>query len=170
MLQLDAHADTWESYFGRAVTHGTVMRRAAEEGLIDAGRSVQVGLRGPLYSADDYAQDRALGFRTLLARELDGVGVEGALALARDGLRSPVYVSLDIDVLDPAFAPGTGTPEIAGFSTAEAVGFIRALRGVNLVACDVVEVSPSYDGPGQQTALAAANVMWELLALHALGR
>ena len=83
---------------------------------------------------------------------------------------TPVFMSFDVDFLDPAFAPGTGTPEIAGFSTAEAVAFVRALRGINLVACDVVEVSPSYDGPGQQTALAAANVMWELLALHALAR
>src|SRR4030095_14264750 len=83
---------------------------------------------------------------------------------------TPVFVSFDVDFLDPAFAPGTGTPEIAGFSTAEAVAFIRALRGINLVACDVVEVSPSYDGPGQQTALAAANVVWELVPPGALAR
>src|SRR5262249_16974034 len=112
-----------------------------------------------------------LGFSVITAEELRTMTPEQYGERVREQVGDrPVFISFDVDFLDPAFAPGTGTPEIAGFSTAEAVAFIRALRGLNLVACDVVEVSPSYDGPGQQTALAAANVMWELFALHALGR
>ena len=111
LLQLDAHTDTWDSYFGARYTHGTIFRRAIEEGIINPHRSVQIGLRGSLYGAEDMAENRSLGFATLPARELDAVGVGGALELAAERLLSPVYVTVDIDVLDPAFAPGTGTPE-----------------------------------------------------------
>lgn len=169
LLQLDSHADTWEEYFGQKYFHGTTFKRAVEEGVLDPGASVQAGLRGSVYAAGDLEGARELGFTVLTSDELRALTPEHYGALARDKVGDrPVFFSFDIDFLDPAFAPGTGTPEIAGFSTAEAVAFLRALRGINLVGCDVVEVSPAYDGPGQQTALAAANVMWELLALRAL--
>src|SRR5207249_1327 len=132
--------------------------------------SVQAGMRGSIYGADDIRASEELGFTVIASEELRALGPEAyaRLVLANVGERA-VFLSFDIDFLDPAFAPGTGTPEIAGFSTAEAVASLRALRGIRLAGCDVVEVSPPYDGPGQQTALAAANVAWELLALRALG-
>jgi agmatinase len=170
LVQLDAHADTWEEYFGQRYFHGTTFKRAAEEGLLEPAASVQAGMRGSVYAAGDLEGARELGFTVIPSEELRALRPEryGELVRERVGER-PVFVSFDVDFLDPAFAPGTGTPEIAGFSTAEAVAFLRALRGIRLVGCDVVEVSPPYDGPGQQTALAAANVLWELLALRALG-
>jgi agmatinase len=170
LVQLDAHADTWEQYFGQKYFHGTTFKRAVEEGLLDAPASVQAGMRGPGYDAGDVDGARELGFTVIPSEELRELGPEryGELVRERVGTR-PVFLSFDIDFLDPAFAPGTGTPEIAGFSTAEAVAFLRALRGIKLAGCDVVEVSPAYDGAGQQTAVAAANVVWELLALKALG-
>jgi agmatinase len=126
-------------------------------------------MRGSVYAATDLAGARELGFTVLTNDELRALTPEqyGELVHGKVGER-PVFLSFDIDFLDPAFAPGTGTPEVAGFSTAEALDFLRALRGIDLVGCDVVEVSPSYDGRGQQTALAAANVIFELLALRAL--
>jgi agmatinase len=169
LVQLDAHADTWDEYYGQRYFHGTTFKRAAEEGLLDTGASVQAGMRGPLFAGGDLDTSRRLGFTVLPSEELRMLGAErfGELVRERAGDR-PVFVSFDVDFLDPAFAPGTGTPEVAGFSTAEAVAFLRALRGTRLVACDVVEVSPAYDGLGQTTALAAANVVWELLAIRAL--
>jgi len=169
LVQLDAHADTWDEYFGQRYFHGTTFKRAAEEGLLTPRASVQAGMRGSVYAAGDLEGARELGFTVITAEELRTLSPEqyGERVRAQVG-DTPVFMSFDVDFLDPAFAPGTGTPEIAGFSTAEGVAFVRALRGINLVACDVVEVSPPYDGPGQQTALAAANVLWELLALHAL--
>src|SRR5580765_1151790 len=171
LVQLDAHADTWDEYFGQKYFHGTTFKRAAEEGVLQPKASVQAGMRGSVYAAGDLEGARELGFTVITAEELRTLTPEqyGDRVRERVG-NTPVFMSFDVDFLDPAFAPGTGTPEIAGFSTAEAVAFLRALRRINLVACDVVEVSPSYDGPGQQTALAAANVMFELLALHALSR
>jgi agmatinase len=168
LVQLDAHADTWDEYFGQKLFHGTTFKRAVEENLLDPNVSVQAGMRGSLYSAADERLSDELGFRVIPSEELRALGPEryGAAVRARVGDR-PVFLSFDVDFLDPAFAPGTGTPEIAGFSTAEAVAFLRALRGIRLVAADVVEVSPTYDGPGQVTALAAANVGLELLALRA---
>jgi agmatinase len=168
LLQLDAHTDTWDSYFGNKVTHGTIFRRAAEEDLIDPHSSVQIGLRGSLYDADDYADNRALGFKTLLAREFDDAGVRGALDFALQHLRGPVYVTVDIDVLDPAFAPGTGTPEAGGLSSRELLALLRGLAGgPPIVSADVVEVSPPYD-PAGSTAVAGANVAYDLLCLLAL--
>jgi agmatinase len=170
LVQLDAHADTWEQYFGQRYFHGTTFKRAVEEGLLDAGSSVQAGMRGSIYDADDLEQARGLGFTVLPSEELRVLGPQRYAQLVRRTVGDrPVFLSFDVDFLDPAFAPGTGTPEIAGFSTAEAVAFLRALRGIKLAGCDVVEVSPPYDGPGQQTALAGANVMFELLALRAVG-
>jgi agmatinase len=169
LLQLDSHTDTWDSYFGgHKLTNGTIFRRATEEDLIDPERSVQIGLRGGLYSGGDYRDNSGLGFKTLLARELDGAGIDGALSLAHEHCTLPTYVTLDIDVLDPAFAPGTGTPEIGGMTTRELLGFLRGLTdlGSGIVAGDVVEVSPPYD-PSGITALAGANLAWELLCLLA---
>jgi agmatinase len=169
LVQLDAHGDTWDEYFGQRYFHGTTFLRAAEEKLIEPGASTQAGLRGSLYGAEDLESARELGFAVLSCEQLRtlGPGSFASLVRERSGKR-PVFVSFDVDVLDPAFAPGTGTPEVGGLSTAEALAFVRALRGIGLVGADVVEVSPPYDGPGQQTALAAANVAYELLSLRAL--
>lgn len=169
LVQLDSHADTWEEYFGQKFFHGSTFKRAVEEGLLDAGSSVQAGIRGSNYGADDIRIAEGLGFTVVPSEELRALGPEPYAALVKEKVgRRPVFLSFDIDFLDPAFAPGTGTPEVAGFSTAEALAFLRALRVINLAGADVVEVSPAYDGPGQQTALAAANVAYELLALRAL--
>ena len=169
LVQLDAHADTWDEYFGQRYFHGTTFKRAAEEGVLVPTASVQAGMRGSVYAAGDLEGARELGFTVLTNDELRGLSPEDYGDLVREKIGDrPVFMSFDIDFLDPAFAPGTGTPEIAGFSTAEAVALLRALRGINLVGCDVVEVAPSYDGPGQPTAVAASNVMFELLALRAL--
>src|SRR4051812_23004960 len=170
LVQLDAHADTWEAYFGQRYFHGTTFKRAAEEGVVTASDSVQAGMRGSVYAAEDLQGARDLGFTVVTSDELRALTPQQYAELVRKKVGDrPVFLSFDVDFLDPAFAPGTGTPEIAGFSTAEAVAFLRALRGIRLAGCDVVEVAPPYDGPGQQTALAAANVAYELLALRALG-
>jgi agmatinase len=161
LLQLDAHTDTWDEYFGHKVTHGTIMRRAAEEGVIDPHASLQVGLRGPLYAASDLPENAELGFTAILAREFD---VAGAIAAAREILRPPVYVSFDIDVLDPAYAPGTGTPEAGGLTSREALAVLRGLTGLDIVSADLVEVSPPYDPTGV-TANAAAAIAYDLLSL-----
>jgi agmatinase len=171
LVHLDAHGDTWDEYFGQRYFHGTTFRRAAEEGVIDPRRSVQAGMRGSLYGPDDVESARELGFTVLSTAELRELGAEayGELVRSRAG-GGPAFLSFDVDFCDPAFAPGTGTPEIAGPSSTEAVAFVRALAGVELVGCDVVEVSPAYDGPGQQTALLGATVAWEAISLHALAR
>jgi agmatinase len=170
LVQLDAHADTWESYFGQKYFHGTTFKRAVEESLLDATASVMAGMRGSVYAASDLGSARELGFTVIESEELRALGSERYGELVKDKVgERPVFLSFDIDFLDPAFAPGTGTPEVAGFSTAEALAFLRALRRINLAGCDVVEVAPAYDGAGQPTALAAANVVFELLALRALG-
>jgi agmatinase len=168
LVQLDSHTDTWEAYFGQRYFHGTTFKRAVEEELLDPHASVQAGIRGSVYAASDLGDARELGFRVIQNDELRELGPEGFSATVRERARDlPVFLSFDIDFLDPAVAPGTGTPEVAGFTTAEAVALLRSLRGIRLAGCDVVEVSPPYDSPGQPTALAAANVLWELLALRA---
>jgi agmatinase len=168
LLQLDAHTDTWDSYFGSKLTHGTMFRRAVEEGVVNGHTSVQIGLRGSLYTPGDYEDNASLGFTTLLARDFDAVGIAGAVALAASELRSPVYITVDIDCLDPAFAPGTGTPEAGGLTSRELLAILRGLGGrVNVAAADVVEVSPPYD-PAGATAVAGANAAYELLGLLVL--
>jgi agmatinase len=168
LVQFDSHTDTWDEYFGQRYFHGTTFKRAAEEGLIVPQASVQAGIRGSIYGASDLDDARGLGFRVVSNEELRALAPADFARLVFEGVGDrPVFLSFDIDFLDPAFAPGTGTPEVAGFSTAEAIAYLRALRGISLAGCDVVEVSPPYDGPGQPTALAAANVLWELLALKA---
>jgi agmatinase len=171
VVLLDAHADTWDQYYGERYFHGTPFRRALEEGLIDPSRSLLAGMRGPLYAASDLGEPREWGFEIVPCEELRTWSAEqyGARVRERVG-EGPTYLSFDIDVLDPAFAPGTGTPEVAGLFPHEALAFLRALAGVPFVGYDVVEVSPQFDGPGQVTALNAASVAYELLALTALAK
>ena len=171
LVQLDSHADTWDEYFGQKYFHGTTFLRACEEGLLDAAASVQAGMRGTVYGPGDLDESRRLGFTVLSTEELRDLGPAGYGELVHERVgERPVFLTFDVDFLDPAVAPGTGTPEIGGFSTAGALAFLRSLAGLRLAGADVVEVAPAYDGPGQQTALAAANVAWELLALYAVGR
>jgi agmatinase len=169
LVQLDSHGDVWESYFGQRYFHGTTFKRALEEDLLDPTASVQAGMRGSLYGPDDIQIAKDFGFTVLTTDELRELGPQryGELVREKTGDR-PVFVSFDIDFLDPAFAPGTGTPEAGGFSTAEALAFVRNLKGIRLEGCDVVEVSPPYDNAGAVTALAGATVLYELLSLRAL--
>ena len=171
VVLLDAHADTWDAYYGERYFHGTPFRRALEEGLIDPKRSLLAGMRGPLYAASDLDEPREWGFEIVPCEELRTwtPSEYGARVRERVG-HGPAYLSFDIDVLDPAFAPGTGTPETAGLFPHEAVAYLRALAGMTFVGFDVVEVSPQFDGPGQVTALNAASVAYELLALTAFAR
>jgi agmatinase len=167
LVQYDSHADTWDQYFGHRYTHGTPIRRAIEEGLIAPERSIQVGLRGSLYGAEDYALSTDLDLQIVPALEVRERGLADVAAQVRERLGSgPVFVTFDIDFLDPAYAPGTGTPEIGGFTTYEGQFFLRALHGVRIVAADVVEVLPAYDHGGI-TALAGAGMAYELLSLLA---
>lgn len=171
LIQLDAHSDTGDEYYGQKYFHGTPFRRAVEEGLLEPGACIQLGLRGPQYSADDARGGEPLGFTVVPADELRRRGLEESAALARRVVgRRHTFLTFDIDVLDPAFAPGTGVPEVGGLSTEEAIRLLRLLSGIHLVGADVVEVSPPYDTAGQQTAVAAANIGWELLHLHAVTR
>ncbi|MGH3077625.1 MAG: agmatinase [Gaiellaceae bacterium] len=171
LVLLDAHADVWDTYVGERYYHGSPFRRALEEGLLDPARSLLAGMRGPVYGPADAAMPSDLGFEAIPCDELASLGPEeyGERARARVG-EGPLFLSFDVDVLDPAFAPGTGTPEAGGLSTREALGYVRALRGLRFSGYDVVEVSPPYDGPGQATAVAAANVAFELLTLDVLGQ
>jgi len=171
VVLLDAHADTWEQYYGERYFHGTPFRRAVEEGLLQPERSVLGGMRGSLYGPGDLQDARDMGFDLLTGPEMHALGPDGWAARVRERVRdAPVYLSFDIDFLDPAYAPGTGTPEVGGASTADAQRLLRAVAGMSFVGFDVVEVAPAYDGPGQQTALAAANIAYEMLALTALAR
>jgi agmatinase len=169
LVLLDAHADVWDEYCGERYYHGSPFRRAVEEGLVDPARSLLAGMRGSVYGPGDAAMPRDLGFEVVPCEELVDLGPEeyGENVRARVG-DGPLFLSFDVDVLDPAYAPGTGTPEAAGLTTREALGYVRALRGLRFSGFDVVEVSPSYDGAGQPTAVAAANVAYELLTLDVL--
>jgi agmatinase len=164
VLHFDAHLDTWDTYFGAPITHGTPFRRASEEGLIDLTASTHVGIRGPLYGPEDLRDDARLGFAIISSAEIESEGLPRAIErmLARLGDR-PVYVSVDVDVLDPAHAPGTGTPEAGGMTSRELLAMIRALRAVNLVGADVVEVAPAYDH-AQITAIAASHIAYEIIS------
>jgi agmatinase len=171
LVLLDAHADTWDQYYGERYFHGTPFRRALEEGLLAPERSIMAGMRGSLYSAADLAEAREMGFEIVTGDELRALSAReyGDRVRARVG-DGPACFSFDIDVIDPAFAPATGTPEVAGLLPHEALAFIRSLAGMRFVGFDVVEVSPPYDGPGQITALLAAGIAYEFLALAALAR
>lgn len=170
LVHFDAHPDTWDEYFGSKFFHGTPFRRAVEEGLVDPRRMIQVGIRGPLYGPEDFAFHEQHGIEVVRIEAVkeQGVGwVAERLTRLRDG---PVYCSFDIDVVDPAFAPATGTPEVGGLTSYEALSLVRALADLTLVGADVVEVAPPYDGPGQVTALLAANLLFELLSVMAVRR
>ncbi|HLG66299.1 MAG TPA: agmatinase [Acidimicrobiales bacterium] len=165
LVHFDAHLDTWDSYAGARYTHGTPFRRASEEGLLLAGRAVHVGIRGPLYGPQDLPDDDAMGFARVSALDVMTRGVDEVAAVLRRRVgEAPVYVSVDIDVLDPAHAPGTGTPEAGGLSSRELLALLRSLDGADLVGADVVEVSPPYDH-AEVTAIAAAHVAYELACL-----
>ncbi|WP_198958071.1 MULTISPECIES: agmatinase [Amycolatopsis] len=169
VLHFDAHLDTWDTYFGAPHTHGTPFRRAAEEGLIDFAHSAHVGIRGPLYARLDLDESEKLGFAAVHCRDFARQPLDDIIERVRTRLGNrPVYVSLDIDVLDPAFAPGTGTPEAGGLSSMQLLEVLRGLDGLNVVGADVVEVSPAYDH-AEITGIAAAHVVYELLSVLPVG-
>jgi agmatinase len=168
LVQLDSHHDVWDEYFGQKVFHGSVVRRAVEEGLIDPGRSLQAGLRGSLASPNDVRLPAELGLEALAYEELRALGAERFGERARERVGDgPCFLSFDIDFVDPAFAPGTGTPEVGGPSSREALAYVRALTGLDLRGFDCVEVAPPYD-PAGVTAFLAANACFEMLSLRAL--
>lgn len=168
LVHFDAHSDTWDSYFGMKYNHGTTFRRAIEEGLITPARGIQVGMRGPLYAPADLDDARELGLEVYTTTQLKKIGIEGMIDIIKrrvgDG---PTFFSFDVDFLDPAYAPGTGTPEVGGVTTTEALTLIRGLTGIQFVGFDVVEVLPAFDH-GQITSAAAANVVYEFITLLAL--
>ena len=167
LVHFDAHLDTWDTYFGAPFTHGTPFRRAREENLFLDNASMHVGIRGPLYSRDDLKNDADFGFKIVHCDEFQSQGIDKIVKRIRERVGdNPLYLSIDIDVLDPAFAPGTGTPEIAGMTSREMVNVLRGLSGLNLVSADVVEVSPAYDH-AEVTSLAAATIVYELINLFA---
>ncbi|MEV4102629.1 agmatinase [Nonomuraea sp. NPDC049649] len=169
VLHFDAHLDTWDTYFGQPLTHGTPFRRASEEGLLDPEGCLHVGIRGPVYAEEDLTDDARLGFQQLTSRQFAYERLDSLIEvmLRRLGDR-PIYVSVDIDVLDPAHAPGTGTPEAGGLTSRELLEMLRALDGRNVVGADVVEVAPAYDH-AELTGIAASHVTYELLTVMAGG-
>ena len=170
LVHFDAHLDTWDTYFGAAYTHGTPFRRAWEEGLLLEDRSIHLGIRGPLFSAEDLVDDAGFGFAIVTALDVLDLGIAGTAERVRERVGdAPVYVSIDIDALDPAFAPGTGTPEAGGMTSRELLGILRAFRGLDLVGADVVEVAPAYDH-ADVTAVAASHAVYELVSLFAANR
>ena len=167
LLHFDAHLDTWDTYFGADYTHGTPFRRAFEEGLLDSEGLSHVGIRGPLYSKDDLTDDARMGFGIVTAMDVMNQGVPAVVQALKERVGDrPLYVSIDIDCLDPAHAPGTGTPEAGGMTSRELLAILRGLAGCNLVSADVVEVSPAYDH-ADITAVAASHVAYELVSLMA---
>jgi agmatinase len=170
VVHFDSHPDTWDEYFGSKFFHGTPFRRAIEEGAVDPRRMIQVGIRGPLYGDDDFAFHETHGIEVLRIEAIKEQGLAWAASKLARLAGGPLYCSFDIDAVDPAYAPATGTPEVGGLSSYEALALVRALAGLSLVGGDLVEVSPPYDGPGQITALLAANLMFEMVSVLALGR
>ena len=167
LVHFDAHLDTWESYFNMPLTHGTPFRRASEEGLFVKGSSVHVGIRGSVYSADDMTSDAELGFRIVRSMDFERKGVDQIVGDLRSTIGDmPLYVSVDIDVLDPAHAPGTGTPEAGGMTSREVLAILQGFGGLNLVGADIVEVAPAYDH-AEITGVAAANLAYEFASLFA---
>jgi agmatinase len=163
LVQFDAHIDTWDEYFGGKYFHGTPFRRAIEEGLIDGKRFIQVGIRGPMYGEDDFDFHREHGITMLDIDHVKGHGIPWVVEQIRLVATGSAYMTFDIDSVDPAFAPGTGTPEVGGLTSHEAQRLVRGLSGLSLVGGDIVEVSPPFDGPGQITSVLAANLMFEFL-------
>ena len=167
LIHVDAHTDTWDEYMGSPYSHGAPFRRATEEGLIDPERTVQIGIRGAQNSSEGWDFSQSSGMRVLFMEDVTRMGIDAVAKEARRVVGSgPTYLSFDIDSLDPAFAPGTGTPEVGGLTTVESLTLLRKLRGVRLIGADVVEVAPAYD-PSGTTALIGATMMYELLCLLA---
>jgi agmatinase len=167
MLHFDAHLDTWDTYFGAEYTHGTPFRRAVEEGILDTEAISHIGTRGPLYGKKDLDDDHRFGFGIVTSADVYYQGVLETVAKVRDRIGDrPLYISVDIDVLDPAHAPGTGTPEAGGITSRELLEIIRGFRGMKLVGADVVEVAPAYDH-AEITGVAASHVAYELVTLMA---
>ena len=168
MIHFDAHSDTWDSYFGGSkLTHGTPFRRAVEEGLLDPKRTIQIGIRGSVYDLKDMDFAHDAGMRIVTIEEYFKLGWERVMEEARQIVGAePTYISFDVHGLDPVYAPGTGTPEIGGYSTHEAQQMVRAARGINLIGGDVVEVAPPFD-PSGNTALVGATMMFEILCVLA---
>jgi len=171
VIDFDSHTDAWDSYFGEKYNHGTWMRRAIEEGLVDVAHSIEVGLRGSLYDSEDWTSlESELGLAYLTTEDLLRIGPAETARRIRERVGDrPAFISFDIDVVDPAYAPGTGTPETGGPSSHDALAILRALTGIDFVGFDVVEVIPAYD-PAGQTAFLAANLAYEMISLVALRR
>jgi agmatinase len=168
LLHFDAHLDTWDTYFGAEFTHGTPFRRAFEEGIIDTEALSHVGTRGPLYGKKDLEDDRRFGFGIVTSADVYRQGVDEVVARLRDRIGDrPLYVSIDVDVMDPAHAPGTGTPEAGGITSRELLEILRGFRGLNLIGADVVEVAPAYDH-ADITGVAASHLAYDLVSLLAL--
>jgi len=169
VVHFDAHLDTWDTYFGAPMTHGTPFRRASEEGLIDLNASMHVGTRGPLYGPEDLADDTRLGFSIIGSHEVETQGLAAAIDRMQQRIGDrPVYLSIDIDVLDPAHAPGTGTPEAGGLTSRELLVFLRAFAQHNIVGADIVEVAPAYDH-AQMTGIAASHTAYEIITSMVMG-
>ncbi|SFR05240.1 agmatinase [Desulfoscipio geothermicus] len=171
LVHFDSHSDTWDSYFEKSYNHGTPIRRAIEEKCLLVENSIQVGMRGPLYGPEDLNDAREMGLEVLTTQESREIGIAETVKRIKERVQDkPVFVTFDIDFLDPVYAPGTGTPEIGGFTTWEAQHLVReGLRGLNFVGFDLVEVLPSYDS-NQVTAFAAAGIVYEFISLLALNR
>jgi agmatinase len=168
LVQFDAHIDTWDDYFGGKYFHGSPFRRAIEEKLVEPGRFAQVGIRGPMYGEEDFEFHRE---HRITLIDIEQVKASGGIDRTIDDMRrvltGPTYITFDIDSVDPAFAPGTGTPEVGGLTSHDAQRLLRGLAGLDIVACDIVEVAPTFDGPGHITSLLAANLIFEMLCLVA---
>ena len=168
LIHFDAHSDLWHGYFDNKDTHGTPFRRAIEEGLIDTSRSSQVGLRGPLYDLEDYQMSKEEGLLAITGPELHKIGNQKAIEMIKERVGDgPAYLTFDIDFIDPAFAPGTGTPEAGGFTGYDGIEIVRGLTDINFIGYDMVEVMPPYD-PAEITSLLAANIMYEFISLIAI--
>ena len=167
LVQFDAHIDTWDEYFGGKYSHGTPFRRAVEEGLIEGKRFIQVGIRGPIYGEDDFDFHHEHRITMIDIDQVKARGIAWTIEQIRRVVSGPAYMTFDIDSVDPAFAPGTGTPEVGGLTSHEAQQLVRGLSGLTFVGGDIVEVAPPFDGPGQITALLAANLMFEFLCVIA---
>ena len=170
LIHFDSHTDTLDEYFGRSYNHGTPFRRAVEENLLDVDHSIQIGLRGQQYQPGDLEESKRLGFDTMTSEEVHAAGPHKVIERIQNRVKdTKAFVTFDIDFVDPAYAPGTGTPEVGGFTSAETLRLIRGLKGLNMVGYDVVEVLPAYD-PSQITALLAANIAYEFISLIALSK
>ncbi|MFQ7473017.1 MAG: agmatinase, partial [Anaerovoracaceae bacterium] len=165
LVHFDSHFDTIDEYFGKKYNHGTVFRRAVEEGLIDVSHSIQIGMRGTFYSREDLTGSEDLGFKVITSFEMREIGIEKTIQLIKERVgSSKAFLTFDIDFVDPAYAPGTGTIEVGGWTGAEALQMVRALKNINFVGYDLVEVLPSYDS-SQITAFLAANIVFEFISI-----